>query len=53
MRYRFRVLKNIIPATFEETLTYIEQLNLLKDKINEIIEALNEAETEEEENTND
>lgn len=48
---RFRPLKNIIPATFEETLTYIEQLNILKDKINEIIEALNEA--EEEENTDE
>lgn len=41
---KYILLKNIIPATFDETLTYIEQLNLLKDKINEIIEALNESE---------
>lgn len=33
--------KNIIPATFEESLTYIEQLNLLKNKINEIIDVVN------------
>lgn len=47
MRY-FRVLKNIIPATFEETLTYIEQINVLKDKVNEIIDILNDSEVENE-----
>lgn len=33
--------RNIVPATFENALTYLEQLHVLKDKINEIIDVVN------------
>lgn len=32
---------NIIPATYQESETYLEQLILLRDKMNEVIEVLN------------
>ncbi len=35
------VFNNIIPATYQESFTYYEQLLLMRDKINEMIEVLN------------
>lgn len=32
---------NILPATFQESLTYLEQIRVLKNKLNETIEVVN------------
>lgn len=39
---KYIFFRNITPATFEDSLTYLEQLNTLKDKVNEIIDVINE-----------
>ena len=33
---------NILPATFVDSYTYIEQIRILKNKLNETIEVVNE-----------
>lgn len=39
--YLVGVFNNILPATFQDSVTYLEQLILLRDKVNEIIEIVN------------
>lgn len=39
--YLVGVFNNILPATFQDSVTYLEQLILLRDKVNEIIEIIN------------
>ena len=38
--------KNITPATFQNSYTYLQQLRVLKDKVNEIIDVLNSLEVQ-------
>ena len=35
------IFNNILPATFQESLTYLEQIRVLKNKLNEVIEVVN------------
>lgn len=35
------IFNNILPATFQESLTYLEQIRVLKSKLNETIEQVN------------
>lgn len=35
------IFNNILPATFQESLTYLEQIRVLKNKLNETIEQVN------------
>lgn len=35
------VFNNILPATFQESLTYLEQIRVLRNKLNETIEQVN------------
>lgn len=37
----YNVFNNITPATFQNSKTYLEQLRILKDKLNEVIEVVN------------
>lgn len=39
--YLVGIFNNILPATFQDSVTYLEQLILLRDKVNEIIEIVN------------
>lgn len=40
--YLVGIFNNILPATFQDSKTYLEQLILIRDKVNEIIEIVNE-----------
>lgn len=37
---------NILPATFQESKTYLEQIRVLKNKLNEVIEVVNSLQEE-------
>lgn len=38
----YNVFNNILPATFQDSVTYLQQLRILKDKLNEVIEVVNQ-----------
>lgn len=40
--YLTGVFNNIIPATFDDSVTYLEQLVLIRDKVNELIDLVND-----------
>ena len=40
-KLKLPTFNNITPATFQDSKTYVEQINILKDKLNEVIEYLN------------
>lgn len=43
----FNVFNNITPATFQDSKTYVEQLRILKDKLNEVIDVVNSMNSQE------
>ena len=40
-KMKLPTFNNITPATFQDSKTYVEQIIILKDKLNEVIEYLN------------
>lgn len=40
-KLKLPTFNNITPATFQDSKTYVEQIIILKDKLNEVIEYLN------------
>ena len=40
-KLKLPTFNNITPATFQDSKTYLEQIIILKDKLNEVIEYLN------------
>lgn len=44
----YGTFKNILPATFNNSLTYCQQIKELQKKLNEVIEYLNSLEIKEE-----
>ena len=40
-KLKYFVFNNILPATFRQSYTYIEQIRILKNKLNEVIEVVN------------
>lgn len=43
----FNVFNNITPATFQDSKTYVEQLRILRDKLNEVIDVVNSMNSQE------
>lgn len=37
----YNIFNNITPATFQDSKTYLEQLRILRDKLNEVIDVIN------------
>lgn len=37
----FNVFNNITPASFQDSVSYLEQLRILRDKLNEVIDVVN------------
>lgn len=37
----YNIFNNITPATFQDSKTYLEQLRILRDKLNEVIDVVN------------
>ena len=37
-KLKLPIFNNITPATFQDSKTYVEQLRILRDKLNEVIE---------------
>ena len=46
----YNVFNNITPATFQDSYTYIQQIRILKEKLNEVIEVVNQMNSQEVEN---
>ena len=40
-RLPYNIFNNITPATFQDSKTYLEQLRILRDKLNEVIDVVN------------
>lgn len=43
----YNVFNNITPASFQDSKTYVEQLRILRDKLNEVIDVVNQMNSQE------
>ena len=46
-KLKLPIFNNITPATFQDSKTYVEQLRLLRDKLNEVIDVVNQMNSQE------
>lgn len=46
-KLKLPIFNNITPATFQDSKTYVEQLRILRDKLNEVIDVVNQMNSQE------
>lgn len=46
----YNTFNNITAATFQDSYTYVQQIRILKEKLNEVIEVVNQMNSQEVEN---